>query len=131
MVLFLPFEMAGQTAIKDLVKSLSNDKLVFEVAKVGASRVTANTIELPKNFVVIKSYDVDALLAKVTKIKLIKSLIPMLTDTTKDWYANVLLYQITGRDATLLIVIENREAWVTRNRKKDIEYWNSYFEREP
>lgn len=126
-VLFLPFRLVGQRQINDFIKTVSNDKLVFEVVKVGTAKIIdSNKIELPRNSVIVKSSDVDALLSKVRKSKLIKSLIPLLNDSNKDWYANVLLYQITERDATPFMVIEDRETWVMRNREKDIEYWNNY-----
>lgn len=126
-IFIVPLNLFSQNKLNNFIANMANDKLVFEVAKVGISRlIDSNRIELPKILVFVKSSDVEGLLKTVKKNKVVKRLIPLLNDSTKDWYANVLLYQITDRDASALLVIENRNDWIKRNRENDIEYWHAY-----
>jgi hypothetical protein len=52
----------------------------------------------------------------------------LLSDTTTDWAANLLLYYLHRRDAVQYYVnIKNREYWVLLNQKrKEIRYWQKY-----
>jgi hypothetical protein len=117
----------GQNGLDKFINSLSNDSLRFEVMKVGTAELKkGNTIALPKTLVAVQSVDVNRLVAKYKKKLLVKRLFSVLGDTSKDWYANVLLYAITERDATPLVAIEGREDWLNSNKSKDIEYWSTY-----
>lgn len=117
----------GQVKVDEFIDGLSNDNLKYEMAKVGTSELkSGNKIALPKTVVVVKSVDVKSVLSKYKKSALLKRLIAALDDPNKDWYANILLYAITERDATSLVVIEGRADWVNSNKEKDVEYWSKY-----
>lgn len=53
----------------------------------------------------------------------------MLADTTKDWYANVLLYQLTNKDASSLIVVDTRNKWIEMSKDEDLNCWRSYLDK--
>lgn len=111
----------GQMCINAIVDSISNDKLKFEVSKVGITRfVDSSRVTVPKYMVFVDSFPVGA------DKKLIKFLIPLLKDPNKDRYANVLLYQLTKKDGYSLIAVENRASWFATIREIDLKYWNEY-----
>lgn|SRR5690606_4645249 len=129
-ILFImPLESLGQKKINKLINSISNEKLKFEVAKVGTSQmIDSGVVSLPKNLVFVKSLSLQSLSDR-DKQRLVSRLIPMLNDNTKDWYANVLLYQLTEREASSLIIIENRDEWVAKHKDEDLKYWHCYLNR--
>lgn len=84
--------------IRQVHKWNSNEKLRFEVTKVGTTRfVDSAVVTVPRYLVFIDSVNTNSL-SELDKHKLIKRLMPLLNDSTKDWYANVLLYQLTEKE---------------------------------
>lgn len=130
-ILFIfPLELSGQKKINRIINDISNDKLQFEVAKIGTTRfVDSVVVTTPKYLAFVDSVNFESL-ANRDKNKLINRLVPMLTDSTKDWYANVLLYQLTQKDASSLIVVENRNEWIEKSKDNDLNYWKSYFDKQ-
>jgi hypothetical protein len=117
----------AQGKLDKFIKNLSNNSLKYEVVKVGVSELKdSNRIVLPKTIVEVKSVDINSILSKYNKSSLIKSLIDVLNDPNKDWYANILLYAISQKDATPLIVINGRKDWVDVYKEKDLHYWNDF-----
>lgn len=130
-ILFIfPLELSGQKKINRIINDISNDKLQFEVAKIGTTRfVDSVVVTTPKYLAFVDSVNFESL-ANRDKNKLINRLVPMLTDSTKDWYTNVLLYQLTQKDASSLIVVENRNEWIEKSKDDDLNYWKSYFDKQ-
>jgi hypothetical protein len=117
----------GQSELDKFITGLSNDSLRYEIVKIGTANLKKNNmIVLPKTVVVVNSVNIKSLGKKYNKPLLVKRLISVLGDTNKDWYANVLLYALTEKDATSLLVIDGRDDWLRINKSKDIEYWNFY-----
>ncbi|HEX7847222.1 MAG TPA: hypothetical protein VF476_15585 [Chitinophagaceae bacterium] len=52
-----------------------------------------------------------------------KEWLALLNDDNSDWIANLLLYELYERDATIFIVIKRREDWVSTYKDSDIIYW--------
>lgn len=126
----LPSESYSQKKLNKVINGISNDKLKFEVAKVGTTRfVDSATVTVPKYLVFVKSVNLESW-SNRDKKKLINRLAPMLADTTKDWYANVLLYQLMERDASSLFVVENRNEWIERSKEDDLNFWKSYLDKQ-
>jgi len=68
---------------------------------------------------------VDSAVAIFNKDTLVRRLLGLLYNDGKDWYANVLLYQLTGRDALKLEGMK-RNAWEKEYKKTDLDYWEAY-----
>jgi hypothetical protein len=127
-ILILPNRSCSQNRIRNFIAQISNEQLAFNVVKVGTTRILDNQeIELPKNQVFVNSDELDILLKKVNKEELIKACVQALQDTTKDWYANMLLYQLTDKDASVFLIIESRKEWVNTNQINDIIYWKAAY----
>jgi hypothetical protein len=125
---FLPVTLIGQKEADEFISKISNDKLQFEIAKVGTTQLLdSNRIVLPRDLVMVTSLDVNKMVAEFGQKKVIELLLPLLQDSSKDWYANVLLYDITKRDATPLIVVDNRPSWINNNHDLDITFWRDHY----
>lgn len=59
------------------------------------------------------------------KIKLLDrtSWLALLNDPKVDWVANLALYELYRKDASIFRVIKTRNDWITSRRKDDIAYW--------
>ncbi|MFT3674579.1 MAG: hypothetical protein QM781_01645 [Chitinophagaceae bacterium] len=124
----MPIKSVGQNKINKIVNSISNDNLRFEVAIVGTTRFIDSTIvATPKYRVFIESVNLESLSNQKTR-KLIRRLIPLLNDNAKDWHTNILLYQLTKRDASTFITIRNRSEWIEKYKNNDLRYWRSYLD---
>ena len=120
----------AQSRIDNFIDSLSNDSLQYVVSKVGTTKIGKNnTIELQRILVTVESINVKSILTKKNKALLINRLISELKNPDRDWYANVILYAITERDATSFSVINGREDWINFSRQSDIIYWTKFQER--
>lgn len=129
LTLFILFtnQVWGQKSIDNIVKKLSNKELKYEIIKVGVTTLKNNKLNLPRMQVNIESLDIESLQEQVNHRKLMKKLISSLSDTTRDWYANLLLYAITKKDATSLLGIETRVNWINSlTKKNDVLYWEKY-----
>jgi hypothetical protein len=117
----------GQKGYKCLKSNLSNNDLSFEVAKVGSSTLmNGTTLNLPRNEIIVNSMYINKCLPIKESRKVLGLLISSLKDTTKDFCAALLLYQITHRDASAFLVINSRKEWVTFLKDKDQVYWQEY-----
>jgi hypothetical protein len=82
----------------------------------------------------VTSIDVNALSAKYPLPALVRGLIPLLDDSMRDWYANLLLYQLSGWPNSGALGIQSREIWIlpiqkgspTTFKDQDIEMWKKY-----
>ena len=118
----------AQKSLEKLINGLSNQDLKYEISKVGVATINDNKLTVPKMLVMIKSINVNSLAKKYKKENLIRHLITVLNDPDKDWYANVLLYAITQKEASPLLAVENRDEWIIAGREQDLKYWNNYLE---
>jgi hypothetical protein len=82
----------------------------------------------------ITSINVGALKAKYATPTLIRRLVSLLDDSTRDWYANLLLYQLSGLPNLGALGIQSRDIWLspvqkdspTTYRDRDIAMWRKY-----
>jgi hypothetical protein len=82
----------------------------------------------------VTSTNVTELKAKYPQPALVRGLVSLLDDTTRDWYANLLLYQLSGRPNEGALGTQSRERWVLPIQKdstatfrdQDIAMWKKY-----
>lgn len=114
----------GQKKLNNFIKSLDNKNLQYDLI-VRSPQISRNTLSVSKYVVDIKSIDLKSLIKKFNQQKLRMALVNCLNDSSRDWYANMLLYAITERDAMIFTVIENRDDWIKNgNKGKDLKYWD-------
>ncbi len=60
--------------------------------------------------------------------KFVPDLVLLLTDSTRDWAANILLYSITETNATMLkyYPTSKMNEWRRERKDKDVERWRNY-----
>ncbi|MBX3257698.1 MAG: hypothetical protein KF862_26455 [Chitinophagaceae bacterium] len=127
MLFLLTIDSQSQIKPSSFVRKISNNDLDFIISKVGVTTLDNNKLQLPKMQIFIKSCNVDRLKKRYQKKELVESLTNVLSDSTKDWYANVLLYAITQKDATPLLGIGSRTEWINSTGKyNDSVYWRHY-----
>lgn len=122
----------AQVRLNKVLKNLHNEDAQYMDARFGALRfIDSNKVEVPEDRILVRSMDVNKLLKSAKRETVIRRLVGLLSDTTRDWYANLLLYDITHRDAIYYFgTPETRDSWVKSIRNKDIQYWNEYVRKE-
>jgi hypothetical protein len=71
--------------------------------------------------------DIQQLAAKYSKGIVIEKLIPLLQDTTRDFYANALLYDLFENRKLGKLLFMKREEWINTGRKIcDNQHWQEY-----
>jgi len=124
-VLFFWQHSLAQRKLDNFIKSLDNKSLKYDLIVTSPS-LHDSTLNISKYLVDIKSVDLKSLMGKFNFQKLFGALVNCLNDSDRDWYANMLLYAITKKDATIFTVIENRNDWIRNgNKNRDLEYWHS------
>jgi hypothetical protein len=121
------------------LSALRNNDLRFEAVCISPS--PSQTYDTVKHVIYvsmlqlrIKSINVEALQAKYRAPNLVRRLVFLLDDSSRDWYANLLLYQISGLPNAGALAIQSREAWLlpaqkgspTTFRDQDIAKWKKY-----
>ena len=89
--------------------------------------VTDSSFE--KRFFIVSSpeQDIQELAKKYSKKIVIEKLIPLLQDTTKDFYANALLCDLLENRKLGRLLFMKREEWINNGRKTcDTQYWQEY-----
>lgn len=112
----------SQTKVNQIIDQLSNEKVRFDFLKIGVTSIGNNKISLPKIVVRVVGVNLKSFSNSSRKEVLIKALIAALDDPKKDWNANLLLYEITDKDATPLVGIQDKDAWQDV-RYMEIKYW--------
>jgi hypothetical protein len=128
-VLLLVYNIGfGQADINKVVRHLDNNNLKFELRITSPEKSSAITI--PAKIIFVKSTNVQKLIKRYGEKKLVEALVPCMNDTTKDWYASMLLYAITQKEASIMIGIENRDDWIKYQKKNDLSLWAQYQEQQ-
>jgi len=81
---------------------------------------------MQKTVVYVTFFNIDDLVLRFGRKELVDVLIPLLTDTSKDWCANLLLYEITEHDATNFFVIQSKKEWTETIMQRDLAYWKKF-----
>jgi hypothetical protein len=120
-----------------ILNTLNNKDLRIELVKVSPSQPydsVRHVFYVSMFQLRVTSIDVKALKAKYPLPALIRGISSLLDDTTRDWYANLLLYQLSGKPNAGAMGIQSREKWLlpvqkgssTTFRGQDIEMWKKY-----
>lgn len=105
------------------IQAFTNDSITFSLVYSGGG-IYAKNGRMPGYYVDLKmSNDCrEILLSKDGAFWMGK-----LQDSSSDWAANLILYYLFGRDASILLVAKDRTHWL-RFKSKEMEYWEDYFE---
>jgi len=104
-----------------VIDHIRNDSLRFTILTTGvkiidSDRVSISTALVRVNLTEKKKRE----LFKISRQNWIK----LLSDTTKDWAANLCLYEIYKKDATVFKSIKTKDQWDKCCRSNDVNYWN-------
>jgi hypothetical protein len=130
----------GQSGDLDkILNTLRNRDLRFVLVKV--SPPAAQTYDSVRHVFYVSMFQLRVTSTNVTELKakypqpaLVRGLVSLLDDTTRDWYANLLLYQLSGRPNEGALGTQSRERWVLPIQKdstatfrdQDIAMWKKY-----
>lgn len=114
-IIFWSFSIHAQTNIFK-----KNTQADFEV--LWASDTTSFVLPISIFIIQLKDKAIDTL--KIEDLNK-KEVLSYLHNKDYDWYTNLLLYQITKKDAGLYIgfKILNRDIWIKELYEYDMEYW--------
>ncbi|MBO9621019.1 MAG: hypothetical protein J7539_18530 [Niabella sp.] len=98
------------------VDTLKNHPLAIHTLELHLSSVNV--------FLITRQFGIEHLMSHMNEL---------LTDTTRDWYANLILYEITHRNTDIFLKVKNRDDWVepraymhdSTYKQKDIEMWKN------
>jgi hypothetical protein len=111
-----------------LLKLVSNKNIGYELALSKSKNYGNDEISVSIEIIHISSFDLDSLVRKNSKPKLIYSLIKLMDNPVYDWGANLLLYPITRRLAITIILVKSESELRNSFKKKGLEYWRSFFD---
>jgi len=128
---------AQEDAFGNFLKELNNKNATTTLALVAPQKTFDSTDHKINIHTVerrLTSVNVYTLEKTYSRKMMIKRLLPLLNDPDRDWYANLLLYALTGRSTLPIVNIDNRDKWIapvkgsTRSRKdEDVAMWQHSF----
>lgn len=116
---------------RSVLRKLSNKKVIFSISNLVNITDSSGAVISRRRIVLLE----DKYLRKIKRLfaneNLLNDLFLLLSDSDRDWSANVLLYAITKSSAVTLKGYESNgyESWRKISRDKDIEKWKKYFNR--
>ncbi|MFL9482491.1 hypothetical protein ACI6Q2_06900 [Chitinophagaceae bacterium LWZ2-11] len=113
-----------------IIGLLNNNTLQFDIYKGSkilylmqpAQKPVTGTLVIVNTIRSVEYYNIYRILSSCDSIGLINILLPMFNDETRDWYANLLLYDFTGRDATNLLGL-SADDWRKKYKAEDVRFW--------
>jgi hypothetical protein len=124
LLLFINTKGLSQDTIKDkYIAFLDNKNISFIIYNYGADLTESVK---PKSYTTLETNFKDSAWVKYFKTLSSTEWISLLNDPEKDWAANLVLYQIYERDATVFKIIKGRNEWIGVLRQSDISYWKSF-----
>jgi len=116
--LFLINEATCQ--VDDRLSRLSNDSIKYDIVRVSPKFIGINKVTAPQTLVGVNIKEDELTLLKKVKRH---DWLTALNDPKRDWAANLVLYALYKKDATIFTVRKNREDWVGTAKSKDIDFW--------
>jgi hypothetical protein len=105
-------------------KFIDNSYIRFEILRQSLQMIDTNTIIPSKYFIRV---DLTNKQRRLLKYFSKEDWIKLLKDSKSDWAANLILYDITKKDALLFnTVLKTRNDWKTSAKEKDINYWKQH-----
>lgn len=104
----------------ETVSNIITNDINYSVWRI--SPIVSDTIVLvpPKNVIHISISD--SLKLRLREFSY-ETWVNLLEDTNSDWGANLVLYELYEKDATVFKVIKKREDWVRIYKNDDLSYW--------
>ncbi len=124
LVFFVKYDLA-QDSLQNFLASLNNNDAKSYLALVApkkfydsaSGRIYAHTIERR-----LKSIDIDKVQKTFPKYLMVKNLVRLLGDPERDWYADLLLYNLTRIESLNIVGCDTRNDWLTIKRGTNITY---------
>jgi hypothetical protein len=93
----------------------------------GAARNISSCPQRPQFIVSSLNVDIRELADKYPAKTVVQKLIGLLEDSTRDFYANALLYDLLDNRNLVKLLFMKREEWINTGRKTtDTQYWQLY-----
>lgn len=128
----------SQDNLDSIINSLNNKDVYVApvirgvyIASPG-SKINRDSAKLNLSFFTVSSLDesIDRLAGKFTSQILAQRLYSLLRDSTRDFYANVLLYELFDNRFLGNFFGMNRKQWIESGRRsRDEQKWDQYMER--
>ena len=132
--LFIGENASAQGSIDSFINTLHNTNAVSAVALVAPSKtfdsgkIYGHTTER-----VLTGLNINRIKKAYPKYLLVKKLVQSLGDSERDWYADLLLYNLTKISSLNIIPCSTREKWLKpkpntnmTHKEADVEMWRKY-----
>jgi hypothetical protein len=119
------YKASAQCNLEEFKGRIINDSVKFKTLKTGGTYVKNDRLIPSEIKVEIVSPSIKYV-GQCDSGSLIRSLIPLLNNKSKDWCAILLLYSLSGKDASQFVGINSKHQWRRFYKKKDIDYWQKY-----
>ncbi len=124
----------GQSNIDSFLQSLHNNDVRSKLSSVGPSKTyDSGRIYIHTTERLLTSVDVSHIKESFPRKELIEKLVTLLKDTTRDWYADLLLYNLTREPSLNILACNTREQWLKINpqtnrphQQYDVDFWQKY-----
>lgn len=109
------------------LKKISNKEADFWITNPVRIKDSTGKVVAVRKLVVLENKYMSKIANKYGK-KLVPELVAMLNDSTRDWAANLLLYNITEQNATMLkyYPTSKLDEWKQEQKAKEIAKWKDY-----
>jgi hypothetical protein len=124
----------AQDSIYHFLATLNNRDVISYISWVAPDKIAdsgkiyAHTFER-----ILKSIDVSKIRKTYPKYLMIENLVLLLDDPDRDWYADLLLYNLTRLSSINVVGCDNRNDWLRIKRGTnftykhfDVEMWKNY-----
>ncbi len=137
---YIPEKNVAQDNMDNFLKTLHNKDVSLTIELVAPEKAFDKNGKFQPSVIerILTSVNVNLLQNTCPKYLLIQKLIKLLDDPEKDWYANLLLYNLTGKLPSIssenILRINTRIAWLRPMadggytcKSSDVKMWKKYF----
>lgn len=124
----IPLGAIAQDTDKLLLNLISNESISYDIGVMKSYKTKTDKMGVSIEVVHISSFSLDSLTEKFDKVELIRKMVTLIEDPNYDWGANLVLYSLTRKIGFKFVVVDNREEWLRKFKREDIEYWRTFLE---
>lgn len=117
---FLLMSIIGHSQSNKIFLRLNNSSIKFQVYRASLYVIGENKVTDPKFLITVTKKGSDA---KTLKAISREDWLAALNNPKCDWAANLLLYEMYKKDATIFEVVKAREQWLNGYKQTDVEFW--------
>ena len=117
---FLLISIIGNSQDNKIFLRLNNNSVRFQVYRASLNIIDENKVTDPKLLITVtKSASDTKTISGVSR----EDWLAALSNPKYDWAANLLLYELYKKDATVFEVVKTRKQWLNGYKDVDIEFW--------